>query len=55
MRAVVQRVKHAKVEVDGTIVGRIAKGLLVYFGAKMQVISDNNGPVTILLDSTRSF
>ena len=33
MRAVVQRVSHAKVEVDGEITGAIDKGLLVYLGA----------------------
>jgi D-tyrosyl-tRNA(Tyr) deacylase len=32
MRAVVQRVAWAKVEVDGAVVGAIAKGLLVYLG-----------------------
>ncbi len=32
MRAVVQRVAWAEVEVDGRIVGRIEKGLLVYAG-----------------------
>lgn len=33
MRAVVQRVAHARVEVDGEVVGRIEKGLLVLVGA----------------------
>ena len=33
MRAVVQRVAWAKVEVDGEIVGAIERGLLVYLGA----------------------
>ena len=33
MRAVVQRVNEASVEVDGEIVGAIARGLLVYLGA----------------------
>jgi D-tyrosyl-tRNA(Tyr) deacylase len=33
MRAVVQRVSWAKVEVDGAIVGQIDRGLLVYLGA----------------------
>ena len=32
MRAVVQRVRFAKVEVDATVVGAIARGLLVYLG-----------------------
>jgi len=33
MRAVVQRVDSAKVEVDGAVVGQIERGLLVYLGA----------------------
>ncbi len=33
MRAVVQRVSWAKVEVDGDVVGAIDQGLLVYLGA----------------------
>lgn len=33
MRAVVQRVAWAKVEVDGEVVGAIDRGLLVYLGA----------------------
>ena len=33
MRAVVQRVAWAKVEVEGAIVGEIERGLLVYLGA----------------------
>ena len=33
MRAVVQRVDSAKVEVDGAITGAIDRGLLVYLGA----------------------
>ncbi|MBN1125994.1 MAG: D-tyrosyl-tRNA(Tyr) deacylase [Sedimentisphaerales bacterium] len=32
MRAVVQRVRDAKVEVDGQVTGAIEKGLLVYLG-----------------------
>jgi len=32
MRAVVQRVNHARVRVDGETVGRIDRGLLVYVG-----------------------
>jgi D-tyrosyl-tRNA(Tyr) deacylase len=33
MRAVVQRVAHARVEVDAAVVGQIELGLLVYLGA----------------------
>lgn len=32
MRAVIQRVSEARVEVEGTIVGQIGPGLLVYLG-----------------------
>jgi D-tyrosyl-tRNA(Tyr) deacylase len=32
MRAVVQRVKSARVTVDGRVTGEIGRGLLVYFG-----------------------
>lgn len=32
MRAVLQRVKHAKVEVDAKTVGEIQKGLLIFLG-----------------------
>ena len=33
MRAVVQRVTYAKVEVDGKVIGSIDSGLLVLLGA----------------------
>jgi D-aminoacyl-tRNA deacylase len=33
MRAVVQRVRGARVEVEGTVVGQIGLGILVYLGA----------------------
>ena len=33
MRAVIQRVRSAEVEVEGELVGRIGPGLLVYLGA----------------------
>ncbi len=32
MRAVVQRIRDGRVEVDGAVVGRIDRGLLVYLG-----------------------
>jgi len=32
MRAVIQRVREARVEVDGQVVGQIQQGLLVYLG-----------------------
>ncbi|GBD37862.1 D-aminoacyl-tRNA deacylase [bacterium HR37] len=32
MRAVIQRVKEARVEVDGDVVGRIGKGVVVFIG-----------------------
>jgi D-aminoacyl-tRNA deacylase len=33
MRAVIQRVNHARVTVDGEVTGEIGRGLLVYLGA----------------------
>ena len=34
MRAVVQRVKEARVHVNGTLVGEIGKGVLIYLGVQ---------------------
>ncbi|HEX6240095.1 MAG TPA: D-aminoacyl-tRNA deacylase, partial [Polyangiales bacterium] len=42
MRAVVQRVAEARVEVDGAVVGQIGLGLLVYLGA-----GRNDGPEVV--------
>lgn len=39
MRAVIQRVSRGQVEVDGQIVGRVGRGLLVYLG-----VGRNDGP-----------
>ncbi|NLA74447.1 MAG: D-tyrosyl-tRNA(Tyr) deacylase [Deltaproteobacteria bacterium] len=32
MRAVIQRVKEARVEIEGAVVGKISKGLLIFLG-----------------------
>ena len=45
MRAVVQRVSSARVEVDGQVVGSIGAGLLVYLGAG---IGDGQDAVTTI-------
>ena len=34
MRAVVQRVKHASVEVDGALIGAVGRGVLVFLGVR---------------------
>jgi D-tyrosyl-tRNA(Tyr) deacylase len=41
MRAVVQRVREARVEVDGEVVGRIGRGLLVLLGVGQQDESED--------------
>lgn len=47
MRAVIQRVTSAKVEVEGKVTGEIEKGV---FGADMKVSLLNDGPFTIILE-----
>lgn len=47
MRAVVQRVKKARVRVEGKIVGEIANGILVYLGVEKD---DNESDITYLSD-----
>lgn len=50
MRAVVQRVLKASVEVDGTIVGAVEKGLLVYLGVGL---NDDADDAILLADKVR--
>ena len=47
MRAVIQRVKEAKVEVDQKIVGQIKQGILVLFGCHKD---DTDNQIDYLLD-----
>lgn len=58
MRAVVQRVNNASVEVDGKIVGEIGKGLLVFLGvgdgdteADLNYIADKTAGLRIFSDA----
>ena len=60
MRAVVQRVAGAKVDVDGVTVGRVEQGLLVYLGvgkddgeADAQFIADKVVNLRIFADDQR--
>ena len=39
MRAIIQRVQHARVEVDGEVVGRCGRGLLILLG-----VAPDDGP-----------
>ena len=47
MRAIIQRVKEAKVDVDGETIGRIGEGVLVLLGAGKE---DTAEDVTYLVD-----
>jgi D-aminoacyl-tRNA deacylase len=41
MRAVIQRVKEARVEVEGEIVGRIGEGILIFLGIRKDDTQDD--------------
>ncbi len=47
MRAVVQRVNHAQVTVDGDVVGRVARGLCVFVGVGRE---DDEAHAALLAD-----
>ncbi|MDK2741441.1 MAG: D-aminoacyl-tRNA deacylase [Nitrospira sp. BO4] len=51
MRAVIQRVTHASVEVEGNIVGRIQNGLMVLLGVAK---GDDESDTGYLVDKIRS-
>ena len=55
MRAVVQRVKSARVEVDGAVVGAIEHGLLVYLGFGKGDTADDRAWVLSKIASLRVF
>ena len=55
MRAVVQRVARAWVEVEGETVGRIGQGLLVYLGAGRGDADADAGWMAQKLDTLRVF
>ena len=50
MRAVVQRVSSAKVEVEGQVVGEIGSGLLVYLGIG---VDDNETDISYMANKVR--
>ena len=50
MRAVIQRVSEASVNVDGRIVAAIEHGLLVYIGV---AAGDGDGDLTYVVDKVR--
>ena len=48
MRAIIQRVKEARVDVDGETVGRIGEGMLVLLGAGKE---DSSADADYLIDN----
>ena len=55
MRALVQRVSEASVSVDGVIVGRIGRGLLVLLGVKEDDTEEQTGDLVRKLMALRIF
>ncbi len=55
MRALVQRVLNASVEVDGTVVGRIGAGLLVFLGVTTDDTEDTARALAAKVASLRIF
>ena len=47
MRAVLQRVKHSSVSVDGEVIGKIGQGLLILLGVSDK---DDEAEIDVLLD-----
>ena len=52
MKAILQRVTSASVEVDGTVVGRIGAGLLVFVGVAK---GDGEADCRYLVEKLRTF
>jgi D-tyrosyl-tRNA(Tyr) deacylase len=52
MKAVIQRVQHASVEVDGSVIGKIGQGLLVLLGVEK---SDNQTVADRLLNKVLNY
>jgi D-aminoacyl-tRNA deacylase len=55
MRAVLQRVADAKVEVDNTVVGKISRGLVVYVGVRVDDTIDDAMKLAYKIANARVF
>ena len=55
MRAVLQRVVDAKVEVDNTVVGKIGRGLVVYVGVRVDDTIDDAMKLAYKIANARVF